>query len=151
MRMFVPEIGTRITLDADWSFTLHDERRNETVFKMMTVGQEGVISDMRLQAARRMSEAMRETALAGEEYQTYLARRAAMISAADSSVSLTVTLPAGTVLTVDRIYIRRGVSEYSSLTFNLISTTHPALNVRGRKRFWAKLEDVNRIEFSLVG
>lgn len=32
MRMFVPEIGTRIRLIADWAFPLIRERRNESLF-----------------------------------------------------------------------------------------------------------------------
>ena len=57
-----------------------------------------------------------------------------------------VTLPAGTVLRVDRIYIRSGAGDFDSVTFRL--------NPRRRKvltgRFWAKLADVNRLEFQLA-
>lgn len=48
-------------------------------------------------------------------------------------------LPAGSLLTVKRVYIRQGVSGFSSITFTLA----------GQKRltsFWAKLYDVNKIE-----
>lgn len=66
------------------------------------------------------------------------------------------TLPAGSILTLDRIYIRKGVSDFSSLSFNLNrKSVNPdfsmfAKNIHtqpGRCRFWAKLEDVNKIEF----
>jgi hypothetical protein len=75
--------------------------------------------------------------------------------------SLTVTIPAGTTLAVDRIYIRKGASEYSSITFyakNLGEVTLPGSRwswgrTKSKKvkaqRFWAKLADCNTIEFKL--
>lgn len=63
-------------------------------------------------------------------------------------------LPKDTVLSIDRIYIRKGASDFSSVTFFLKSTSHPLFDRSGKKkaggkplRFWARLEDVNSIEF----
>lgn len=53
-----------------------------------------------------------------------------------------VTLSTGTELGIDRIYIRRGNKEFDSITFNLLG-----VKGKGRVRFWAKLSDVNTIEF----
>jgi hypothetical protein len=55
-----------------------------------------------------------------------------------------VTLPKGTRLKVDRIYIRKGADEFGSLTFYC----NPHLKGAKAKgaikgRFWAKLSDVN--------
>jgi hypothetical protein len=73
-----------------------------------------------------------------------------------------VTLPLGTILGVDRIYIRKGNKDYSSVTFfakNLGSVKVDISRWSSRKnktvnkkaiRFWAKLEDVNQIEFEPV-
>lgn len=55
-----------------------------------------------------------------------------------------VTIVKGTTLKVDRIYIRKGNSEYSSLTFYIVSGDWKGA------RFWAKLKDVNNIEFDEV-
>jgi len=72
-------------------------------------------------------------------------------------------LPIGTVLTLDRIYIRKGSEGYNSVSFNLLycpvasfcprngfknmggskATTPLIKGDKGRIRFWAKLEDVN--------
>lgn len=56
-----------------------------------------------------------------------------------------MTLPSGTKLVVDRIYIRKGKGEFDSITFRLKKGDVP-----GRKdiygRFWAKLGDVNRVK-----
>ena len=59
-----------------------------------------------------------------------------------------ITLPAGTSLTIDRIYIRKGASAFDSVTFNLINYPGKSKKGFGRVRFWAKLDDVNRIVYS---
>jgi len=64
-----------------------------------------------------------------------------------------VTFPKGTQLKVDRIYIRKGASDFSSLSFYVIASSIAAIMPvenqkgfkKGKKRFWAKLADVNKI------
>lgn len=58
----------------------------------------------------------------------------------DSSKSFNVSIKAGSILKVDRIYIKKGLSSFSSITFNV---TYPDKKTKGR--FWAKLKDVNKI------
>jgi len=53
-----------------------------------------------------------------------------------------VTLPLGTVLAVDRIYIRNGGRTYDSITFRIRTCPDKKLN---KKRFWVKLEDANQL------
>jgi hypothetical protein len=60
-----------------------------------------------------------------------------------------VTIPSETVLTVDRVYIRKGVSNYSSLTFRIPKDKNKKNPLAG-VRFWAKLSDVNKIQFELI-
>lgn len=48
--------------------------------------------------------------------------------------------PEGTVLKIERIYIRKGARDYDSVTFRLVGK-----GVKGR--FWAKLDEVNTMEF----
>lgn len=57
-----------------------------------------------------------------------------------------VTIPEGTTLTVDRIYIRKGVGNYDSITFNIRKGSCPNKPEYEKTRFWAKLSDVNRIQ-----
>lgn len=52
-----------------------------------------------------------------------------------------VTFPKDSLLAVDRIYIRKGARDYSSITFR--SLTEP------KGRFWVKLKYANQIEFKL--
>ena len=54
--------------------------------------------------------------------------------------SLLITLPKGTKLKVDRVYIRKNAKDFSSLTF--------FASIGGKKlRFWTSLEDCNKIIF----
>lgn len=56
--------------------------------------------------------------------------------------SWTCTIPEGAVLTVQRVYIRQGQSDYDSVTFTCKMDDKSF-------RFWAKLYDVNTIEYQL--
>ncbi len=62
--------------------------------------------------------------------------------------SQVVNLSAGTLLTVDRIYIRKNLDGFDSMTFNMPDPEK--VYGKGRKRFWAKLTDVHTMEFDLV-
>lgn len=57
-----------------------------------------------------------------------------------------ITLPAGTVLSVARIYIRNGKKDFDSITFTVKSC--PEKKYKGR--FWAKLDEVNEIECTVA-
>jgi hypothetical protein len=74
-----------------------------------------------------------------------------------------VTIKAGAILTVDRIYIRKGAEDFSSLTFILRSSPDLLVLCDGKEfkvtkstkkfgvaRFWAKLSDVNRMVVSAL-
>jgi len=59
-----------------------------------------------------------------------------------------VVIKAGSELGVDRVYIRKGADEYSSLTFNLHKGGVAYIfgkDIKAHGRFWAKLSDVNRM------
>jgi hypothetical protein len=58
-----------------------------------------------------------------------------------------VTLPAGTILNVNRIYIRNGCKDFDSVTFSIKKC--PDKKLKGR--FWAKLGDVNKIVCFPIG
>ncbi len=59
-----------------------------------------------------------------------------------------ITIPKDTILTVKRVYIRQGLSQYSSLTFAIAKKDSPDKRFCG-VRFWASLNDVNQIKFDL--
>lgn len=60
-----------------------------------------------------------------------------------------VTIPVCSQLGVDRVYIRKGAVDFSSITFNLHKGSEIIFNGKAIKafgRFWAKLSDVNRMK-----
>jgi len=114
MKLFIPPLGTMVKTAADWSFTLHDERRND-----------GFV-------------------------EAAVPRKTKRVSYYDK-ISYPVTLPAGAVLKVERVFIRRGISDFDSVTFILQGKKHPIELANGRaikanKRFWVKLPDANQID-----
>ena len=65
-----------------------------------------------------------------------------------------VTIKAGALMSVSRVYIRQGGLEYSSLTFNLrkgaeVDVDGKVTVLKGGARFWAKLSDVNKMKVSI--
>ena len=65
-----------------------------------------------------------------------------------------LTIKAGTEMTVDRVYIRKGADDYSSLTFTIkkdqkIKTVYNGQEFETSGRFWAKLSDVNKMEVEI--
>lgn len=123
MKLYIPTNGERLRLTADWTFTLYSENygnRNKTLFERLQV------------------EKIRRP----DQWRGDILRY---------PVSQEVTLPTETVLQVDRIYIRKGAEEYDSITFYILK--HPVWSDPKRKtlaRFWAKLPEVNTIEFEPV-
>ena len=134
LRLYVPTNGDQLRLTADWTFTLYSEEygdRNKTLQERL--------GNKKVERGSRW----------GGKYMGYPAKTQ-------------VTLPAGTILQVDRVYIRKGNAragsvdaDYDSLTFQIIghptwtNAERPAFskNKKVFARFWAKLRDVNTIEF----
>ena len=117
MRLFIPTIGTRIKLLEPWTFTLKAEERNTAfAFKM---GQPWL-----------------------DKHKQLIANSAFAYSLSSTENKI-ITLPAGSILVVDRIYIRSNLKEYDSITFRYKSD-----KVNGR--FFAVLTEVNNIEFELI-
>ena len=125
MRLYIPAVGDELELISDWEFQLYNERRNETLMN--------VLGDNRPTASYVVS-----------------------------TDSIPATIPQGAILKVDRIYIRKGLDDFSSLTFlwkgeatDPMASRYTWRRDNDKKkrrrpvRFWAKLEDVNNIEFRI--
>jgi hypothetical protein len=109
MQLYIPNIGERITLAADWTFRLFNERRCQPFDDCPAPAQ--IVDN-----------------------PTYFLSQVKHC-----------TLPAGTVLLVDRVYLRQGLDEFASISFRIVSTAAPWV-AKQRKRFWAKLDDVNQMQ-----
>lgn len=165
-QFYVPEISDRFTLVSDWGFTLHYERRNRTMIELL-----GLNDDEAMVAARERAAGLRGLAYR-EVWKEVPGQRWGLLSVPPSryrdheikdpvalqelrelqaklnSWPLQASLPAGTELQVDRIYIRKGLKDFSSITFYVVSSPKPELNAskKSKRRFWAKLSDCNRME-----
>lgn len=127
MRLFIPEIGTRLLLEKPWTFRLHFEYRNENFGKGQGIRPPPPTPN-------RWGWAPSDPWWQTDEFTAF-------------------TLPEGTMLKVDRIYIRKGVGDYSSVTFYAFSPEEMAKGKSRPKsmgRFWAKLAEVNTIRCHII-
>lgn len=128
MRMCIPHVGSRFTLDKDWTFKLYFESRNAALLALHKID----IKSM-------------------DWYSTFVGGRNNQYSEKWELKHVNCTLPAGTLLEVDRMYIRAqnkgksGADNYDSLTFRIIETTFKGVGKK-HPRMWAKLDDVNTME-----
>lgn len=162
-RLFIPEIGTHLTLSQDWTFTLFKEDRNVNLWNALGFDKDpgSIVHEMKKHdlwaefnsLCYRRSNAPSETKKLIQP-QVQAAYNVA-VEFNSKLFGVPATLPKDTILNVDRIYIRKGASDFSSISFFIEScpdlTLNPLTNSKGvkkgKKRFWAKLEDVNCIEF----
>ena len=172
MQLYVPEIGDMIRLTEDWSFTLYREGRNDSLWREENCWDRIVDPDQapvrELEAKIKAIESRVTIQEIKNSYGWAPSRVKVYASQEDKDNDrkfkyelaelnrrpswAPVTLLKDTVLKVDRIYIRKGISEYSSITFYVWSKAGPvAANASKKKsRFWAKLADCNNIQFEKV-
>jgi hypothetical protein len=182
MKLYVPEIGDHLRLTKDWHFTLYGERRNESLAKIFGFSRykwDQLIEDSKIESEPERKYIVNYPESTGFSYRSYEERQAANKKAEDESPSyqaylkaykewmsraeklavktIDIVLPKGTVLAVDRIYIRKGVSDYSSISFWTKGLGECEIKNRWSsktkwksQRFWAKLSDCNKIEFDLM-
>lgn len=119
-QLYIPKLGDALTLAQPWSLTVHGEYRNESLLTYM------------------------------DKWDEYLQRpHRADYWTPEVPWTTPHTFPAGTVLVVDRIYIRAGGEDFNSVTFRAkgFTGTKKLWNGKTQKmktlRFWAKLDDVN--------
>jgi hypothetical protein len=174
MKLWIPDIGDKIILTADWTFTVINEGRNSAIWKALDLEKHPDVVTWHVERAKRLHAAEShekrhrtvkraittwghrwewdspENEKRGEEL--WAAYREAEHPKVD------VTFPKDTCLTVDRVYIRKGASEFSSLTFFIGNSPMPELQPvkkggrwpSGPRRFFARLADVNKIECDIL-
>lgn len=121
--LFIPACGDRITLVEDWDFLLYLEHRNVKFAEHRNL--------IPVNPNNRWG-GMWE----GEAYRSGYRK-------------VPYSLPKGTVLEVDRIYLRQHsksatdeTNDFDSITWKVVGQKH--------SRFWTKLGDVNQIKFELA-
>lgn len=145
-RLHIPRLGTEIVLAQDWTFQLFDEHRND-----------GLRAAAGLKHPRQLlpefwqaKQSEREAAVAKSKWRNSDGTLP-VESGRYMNLCHPLTIPAGAALTIDRIFIRRGAPDFDSVTFWLKVQKRSPITINGNLvkksvRFWAKLDDVNRIE-----
>lgn len=134
MKLMIPELGTRLKLSKAWSFNLMTEKRNESM---------GVwLGAAKSQIVRQAEPYFRERQLIWLDSPPKKDKYGFTYTPV---IGVPAQLSKGTVLEVDRIYIRQGLGNEacSSVTFK-IRLDNKVI------RFWAKLADVNTIQYTLA-
>lgn len=153
----IPEIGDRVILTADWTFGLVRERRNEKLWQVMA---DDAAREQHRALSLRVEDLGRATCYTTggtrEERIAEYEKAHARYSEAFLNLQrheLRVTLPAETILEVDRIYIRQKKEDFSSLSFNVphcpleaFANAPKAAFGRAPWRFFVSLADANAIE-----
>lgn len=150
MKMFIPEIGFEFTLSKEWNFKLILEHRNKKLIQYLYPNHicdtftfyNYIVKELGFNGNCLRTEKIRELMKDGNSRAIWENNPTEWIAEENLEPA---TFPVGTILKVDRIYIRKGagMSEYSSLSF------YATLPGQKKKfRFFAKLNDVNTIEFN---
>jgi hypothetical protein len=157
MKLYVPEIGDHLRLTADWTFTLYNEYRNSSLWELYDCENHPVVAkkNAEKEQARNELNALENKMYPGNTYwqprhsstldPADIARRTELRDIITKMLAVEVTIPTGSIVSVDRIFIRKGMDDWSSLTFYL--KDHPDKTFKKKPRFWAKLADCNCIEF----
>lgn len=156
----IPEIGDHLRLTSDWTFPLYDEYRNKSLWELYRCDEQpnAVDYDLEVKALEAERDAIFNKYRANPQRpfhymitdfkdQDRLSEISYKINAMNQK-RVDITIPVGSTLTIDRIFIRKGMSDFSSLSFYL--RDHPGHTFKKKPRFWAKLEDCNRIEYESV-
>ncbi len=125
MKLFIPEIGDQLHLSKDWWFETVCEHRNISLFDAFDIPQEKRTDKIKVNT-----------------YYRYVPKLGDFL------------IPAGTVLKVDRVYIRKGMEDFSSITFVIVSAPDKR-SVKKKDggealkavRFWVRLQETRNIEF----
>lgn len=135
--MNVPKVGDEIELTRDWEFDLYDERRNSSLIKIAR--DKNILSDSHLIQIRRNF---------GNGYYNQPRYTDDFILALNGNGGLACKfkISKNSKLKIDRIYIRKGdSSEFDSMSFILLEGNEKT--TKSSVRFWAKLEDCNKIYY----
>ena len=125
MYLFIPELGENLTLIEDWRFKTICESRNLSLFDAFDVPDE---SRWHKSVHRNGFDVWNPKG--PHEFE----------------------IPSGTVLKVDRVYIRKGAEDFSSITF--IISISPDKRLVTKKfggtasktiRFWTKLKETRKM------
>lgn len=130
MKFYIPDVGSRLKITQDFLPELIWEHRNIEV--ILAVPSHG----------KRYDELY-----AADRYEDICDR------------SYPVLFRADTILSVQRVYIRKGASDYSSLTFHILESPDKHFSLKkhggtwdstGKRTFFLSLDEVHKMEFEPI-
>lgn len=164
MKLCIPTIGSKIVLLKPWTFTVWSERRNVSLgnaLKLIEKRRTGPWPqlDYNFRPPKPLPPIYSEATLWKGQQTPTPEDRYCGYEVVPSSLCV---LPKGTVLTIDRIYIRKGdadMKNFDSVSFRINVDPKNPKTFGGDQakfiipkgiRFWAKLPEVNKIEFDFT-
>jgi hypothetical protein len=129
MKLFIPTIGVQLKLVAPAVLKIHFEDRNKKLLSQFGINDVGSWSRSVYKADDKLIK---------------------LFGSVQGTDFLTVTLPEGSILSIDRIYIRKSVGDYDSITFNLLARKGKEKKSFPYGRFWVKLDDANSLDVEVV-
>jgi len=131
MKMYIPEIGNKIQLLNDWSFNLYPERRNDSLIDLLNKKFSYNWLYEEVDGESKAVYVLIESTLADDIYNKiwriknpdFHDERIKLFKIAQNDgyvfKYLLSTIHKDSILTIDRVYIRKGASDYSSISFRL--------------------------------
>jgi len=154
-QIFIPQLDTEMVLDQPWRFTLENEHRNRAMLEVVAEKQLIPTQELiyRSDLDRYQRNEQNVVVLEDLEPGAWYGRLKVAYSKYDYPDETDVTLPAGSRLVVDRIYIRQNAEGFDSVTFRLLDCPDQRFQAQGKAkpfgkkgiRFWAQLLDVNHM------
>jgi hypothetical protein len=130
----IPPLGTVLELQEPWTFPLYYESRNKSLGAALGISVEGGKYE-------RWGWGWADTAILPDG-----TKKPVGDSRGGCQAVMDITLPAGAILRVDRIYIRHGAEAFNSVSFYVKECPGLTTGKKGKGlRFWAKLADVNKM------
>lgn len=184
MKFYIPKIGDQIILTEDWEFNLVGERRNidlaalfgyylyenkwidekiippikdRDYFSYINYPKPEDFKNNYLEYLKARIEAEQncpEYVKYVKDFEIYNEK----IKNSNSPYTIPITLLKGTVLKVDRIYIKKNYTDFDSITFStkilekikVKSAWNRSLKNKKSLRFWVHLDYCNNIEFEKI-
>lgn len=131
MQINVPRLGDTLILDQDWNALVYDEYRNTGFLENLLELKNYTDYNDRRRVLNQFYGV--------EDTPTYYRHTEPAL----------VPIPAGTNLVVERIYIRKGATDYDSITFRIPKGGCP-MNKNMVGRFWVKIDNANQLIYHTV-
>ena len=147
MRIFIPELSTKLKVMKDFVFETNE-------YEMYELGQKTpgftVLSDNYskhdnyLRDCNNALNRWRRSKLDADYVEVLRIKEE---GSENSSLKILVKIDSGMILNVERVYIRKGASDYSSLTFRAMQYKNEKLN---NVRFYVALKYVNTMDVEVL-